>query len=253
MSLSRFGVVAVFLSLASLVGGSFDLTDFGVRAAVAWLMLVPFRVRDDLASLAYDRIHFPDRVLVRATSHQVFWAALLGFLLLVAGVLWVWRGVGYTAAWAGLFCFFEVSYRIQGQRAEERAWAHLWVLSKYPVLVWLLQPGALSIDLVLTGGVVYLTFAVFEILDTGALGYVPGARWALWGECTLAGVLGAFLLGRQLGVDSGTGLALATLVPWWGLALTATRLVNPHERGPKWAPISFGLAFVGLAWIVVNS
>ena len=253
MSLSRFGVVAVFLALASFVGDSFELTELGARSLVAWVMMVPFRLRDDLASLVYDRVHYPNRVLVRARSQKVFWAALTVFFLLVTGVLGAWRQAGHAVAWIGLFGAFELGYRLQSPSLVERPWTHLWVLSKYPVLVWLLHPGDLSMDLVVTGAVVYLTFAVFEILDTRALARVPGSALVLWGECTLAGGLGAILLVRQLGADSAFGLVLAAVVPWWGLALTATRLVNPQERGPKYAPVSFGLAFVGLAWIVVNS
>jgi hypothetical protein len=256
MGASRFGIVAVFLSLASFVGdGGLSLGAWVGRALAAWALMLPLRLRDDLASLPSDRQDHPDRVLVRTTDLSIFWGAVL-VVPLVAGLgFWLLRGAEHLWMWAGLVLVFELAYRLGGASLDERNWSHLWVLAKYPVLVLLLQSRPIvmvSSDFLAAGALVYVTFGVFELLDAGILGRSRLGPLALWSECTLAGALCVFLLVRQVSFQS-TWVPWVMMLPWWGLAWMSSRLVHPGGQALKWAPASFGLAFVGLAWIVVNS
>ena len=257
MGLSRFGIVAVFLALASFVGdgvGEFSGLALVGRALAAWGLLIPLRLRDDLASLPYDREHHPERVLVQAPELGLFWGAWSGIPLIALAGFMQFRGIEHAGLWFLLVAIFEFFYRWQGAGLDEGHWSHLWVLSKYPILVLLLQAqplGLVSLDFALACCLVYLTFCIFELLDAGGLSRVSWAPAVLWAECTLAGLLCAFLLSRQL--NEGAMVAWLAVVPWWGLALMSVRLVHADGRSLKVAPVSFGLAFVGLAWIVVNS
>ena len=54
-------------------------------------------------------------------------------------------------------------------------------------------------------------------------------------------------------MDEGLFLWGLAMLPWWGLAFASVRLLDAETKSLKVAPVSFGLAFIGLAWIVVNS
>ena len=176
--LRRFGPLALVLALAASAGaGRPRMERLGRDALLALLLLLQFRLWDDLADLPRDRVDHPARVLCRAATHGRFRAAMVGSagastLLLArpsghrqppspAGLL------GFAALNAGLFAW----YAGPGRRHSGTALGAHVVLLKYPAFVALLRgsdrPAGAALAVACAG--VYLALCAHELLGDARL------------------------------------------------------------------------------------
>jgi 4-hydroxybenzoate polyprenyltransferase len=145
-----------------------------VAAAVG--LVWAFRLWDDLADLAYDRIHHPERKLVSSTTRPSF-AAALGIVLAAAVGALVLAERPRQALALGLLCAFLAAVYLPWRgRVDRRLMrAHL-VLAKYPVFIYVAAVRPVSTTVAMIAGAAYLALCVIEILDDPALRRTVAAR-----------------------------------------------------------------------------
>lgn len=212
LPLSRFGPLALFVGL---LGGPPSLS----RAAMiglASVLIVAFRLRDDLADRERDAVAHPERALVRAKSTRPFAVAVA--ILLALACLGLCRAYGPERGLAllGLAAAFELGYRL------ELPGRHRWVLLKYPLFAWLLA-DALAPTL---AGLCYLGFVLYERLDDEQLRSRPDA------ELRLAGYLFAAVLlaSVHLYVVEAAFAWLLAFGGLWAFTVEAARWRGPGAR-----------------------
>jgi len=134
----------------------------GTNGALAWAalasaaLIVQFRLWDDLEDVPHDRVHAPDRTLVRSADLRpcrvVLWGSILLLALAIAAVH-EWTRAG---AYVLLVVAVAVLYRAMDPTGPRRALRSQLVLAKYPAFVLLLAadptaPSALAAALVVYG------------------------------------------------------------------------------------------------------
>jgi 4-hydroxybenzoate polyprenyltransferase len=183
---------------------------------LAALLIVTFRLRDDLADRERDAIEHPERVLTRAASTRPF-ALAVAFGLALAFVH-VHRTFGLTRGLAllGLAAAFELAYRL------ELPGRHRWVLLKYPIFALLLA-DRLAPTL---AGLCYASFAIYERIDDPALRQRPDADLRLAAYLFAAALLGGFHLYSS---NASFGWLL-TFGGLWAFAVEAARGRGPGAR-----------------------
>jgi hypothetical protein len=212
LPLSRFAPLAVFVALLGGPPGVDRLALIGL----AVVLIVTFRLRDDLADRRRDAVEHPERVLVRAQSIRPFaLAVVLGLAAAVVGL-----GLAYGPARGllllGLAAAFELGYRL------ELPGRHRWVLLKYPAFALLLA-DTLALTL---AGLCYLSFAVYERIDDDALRARPDA------ELRLSAYLFAALLlaGAHFYLAAPSIGWLVLFGGLWAFAVEAARGQGPGAR-----------------------
>ncbi len=145
-----------------------DATPTAARLAsatgLAALLLLQFRLWDDLEDRAHDRVTHPNRVLVRVSPTPFVWAlTAIGF-----GNLLAVASAPSGAAWVGLLLLdggFVAAYRLRA-RLSDHVWTFGVLLLKYPAFVLLIaaafgtpRPGPLALAMC----VMYVAASGFEI------------------------------------------------------------------------------------------
>lgn len=177
LPLARFGPLALLLTL---LGGALQLERLPI-IGLALLLIIVFRLRDDLADRSRDVVEHPDRVLVRASRLEpfvlAFYLGLLAAVVLVTLSYDIKRGASLLVLALG----FELAYRLDlpGQQ--------YWVLLKYPCFVILLADAVVPMTIALC----YLSFVVFEQVDDKVLWLRPRRRSRLLGFVIAAGLIAA--------------------------------------------------------------
>jgi len=180
----------VMAAMGRLTGGQADgwrgTADYALTALTALVLVLAFRVWDDLEDRSRDVREHPSRVTVVAKSVAPLIA--VGFMLGALGLLLVGLGphagsrsfavtmaVAVLAAW----------YRLRPTSARAVANAHV-VLLKYPLLAFAATPASPP-----TGALVslYLVLCAYEIVDDPALRASIVARWVAISECALVSVI----------------------------------------------------------------
>ncbi len=188
-SIWRFGPLALLLALAASAGvGLPPLERLGRDVLLALLLLLEFRLWDDVADLPRDRAAHPERVLCRAASLAPFRTAGVGVGVAAALLLaWPRPAVAGLVVLAALTAAFLLWYRGPGPaRWGPAAGAHV-VLLKYPAFVAILREPDRPLDAVLglAAAAVYLALCVHELLDDRRL---RGARPLLAAEAAALAV-----------------------------------------------------------------
>jgi 4-hydroxybenzoate polyprenyltransferase len=143
----------------------------GARGSPAWTLLIAaalvaqFRLWDDLEDLPYDRVHAPQRALVRSTNlgaFRVVLAASVGLVASAFALLLEWERAG---AYLLLLVALAAIYRTTDSRGPRRPLRAQLVVLKYPGFVLLLAdqpatPRALAAALAL-----YAALALHERHD----------------------------------------------------------------------------------------
>ena len=154
-----YGLAAGVIVAGAAVGGSPTWSWLPGAVATLILLLLQFRLWDDLADVPRDRVEHPERFLPRCASFAPFHAALgaAGIAgLLTVGFL---SGLYAALALAALNAAAALWYR----RAPARRTGSLVVLAKYPVFSALIAPAPL--DPLALGGAciaVYFAFWAYE-------------------------------------------------------------------------------------------
>ena len=180
LPLARFGPLALLLAL---LGGAPKFERVPM-IGLALILIIVFRLRDDLADRSRDAIEHPDRVLVRASRLEPFELALRLGLLAALVLITLSLGLGRGASLLALALSFELGYRLNLPHRND------WVLLKYPCFVILLSDDVTVAIVTLC----YLSFAVFEYVDDENLWARPGTRHRLLAYVITAGLIAAICL-----------------------------------------------------------
>jgi uncharacterized membrane protein len=159
--LCRWPVAALCLLVAGAalaVAHPQDLSVAAIRIPLAVMLIVQFRLWDDLADREHDRQTHPQRIMVRTSHLNAFRIALMVLALPVAALLVALDGPDHLFGYAGLILAVALVYRMP--------WRSRWlrnqvVLLKYPVFIGLSQ-AALSRDALLAAAVVYLAVTAYD-------------------------------------------------------------------------------------------
>jgi 4-hydroxybenzoate polyprenyltransferase len=180
----------VMAAMGRWTGGRVDgwtgTAGYALTALTALVLVLAFRVWDDLEDRSRDAREHPSRVTVIADSVAPLTAVglmlgALGLLLVVLGphagsrLIAVTMAVAVLAAW----------YRVRPASARAVVNAHV-VLLKYPLLAFAATPASPP-----TGALVslYLVLCAYEIVDDPALRASIVARWVAISECALVSVI----------------------------------------------------------------
>ena len=149
-----FGPVVVALAaIARWAAGTFALDETAALAVVLMALLVVFfRVWDDIEDRGQDRVAHPDRVLPRGPL--ALFLGLQGAIGMVAGALLLTRSAASAAGFTALAAAACVGYRMRA-RVADAAWSYA-LLLKYPACVAIVvmaigvvRPGRLAIAMVI--------------------------------------------------------------------------------------------------------
>lgn len=159
----RFGLLALLVAWAASVDIAFDPYALATRFVLAFMLIAQFRLWDDLADRARDRIEHPNRVLARIENVRAFVVACAVLGATNALALHACGGPATVAGLALLSSAVGAWYRFHTGRSAVHA--HV-LLLKYPVFVFLLaSPFAAASTLALAAVSVYSAICAFELLD----------------------------------------------------------------------------------------
>jgi 4-hydroxybenzoate polyprenyltransferase len=176
----------VFVALAALLAATGLMISPGpvtaaalVRSfAIAYLLVLAFRIGDDLADARRDGVEHPDRVLVRATDRRPFIALLIAAAVFAGALIATMpEPVARLIAIGGAALLLGVWYAARGG-AKPLFAAHV-VLLKYPVIALAAAP---ALPQSVTGSVVstlvalYAVLCAYETFDDPVLHASPAAR-----------------------------------------------------------------------------
>jgi hypothetical protein len=143
----------------------------GTNGAIAWAtfasaaLIVQFRLWDDLEDLPHDRVHAPDRTLVRTANlgpfRAVLWASIFVFALAIASV----QGWARAGAYVLVVAATVVLYRAMDSIGPRRALRSQLVLLKYPAFVLLLAAEPVAPNAIAAALVVYGVLGTYEWRD----------------------------------------------------------------------------------------
>lgn len=159
-------------------------------AVASAMFILAFRLWDDLADLAYDRRHHPQRCLVRSVNlkpfHVVQWTLLAG----LAGMVQFLAGDTRTLIFLGLVMTFFAIYHVTKERSSLRSLREILVVAKYPAFILLLAPHPGDSFTLIVALVAYLLPLLDEVGSSGpriiipAVGFV-GLSVLVWMVLTL--------------------------------------------------------------------
>jgi len=190
------------MAMLGLTGGpvdrwiaAFHPIDFTRAAVTALVLMLAFRVWDDLKDRSRDAREHPRRVTVVAESIGPLVAfgmalALLGVLIITIGP----RPVARLGAVAAAALLLGAWYRLRRASASRVVNGHV-VLLKYPLLAFAASAAPPSLA---TLASLYLVLCVYEIIDDPALRASIVARRIAISECALVSAIiaTATILGR---------------------------------------------------------
>jgi SAM-dependent methyltransferase len=173
--------IALLIALIAGLGFAAEPPHDGISAALriglAALLVVQFRLWDDLADRAYDRRHHPERVLVARKRTDAPYLATLGAMavgivaLLAAQGQALWR----VAAYVGLALLLALVYRIGESARRLRSQG---VLLKYPVFVLLPLAAPFTRGALVYAALAYAVVTLYDHVTTPRVTLQP-ARTAL--------------------------------------------------------------------------
>ena len=233
-----FFPAALFLNVAALAAGrSFETASFLWSTGLAFLLILQFRLWDDLVDVQRDRQVHPSRVLCRAESLTGF-HVLLGVLLVLNG-FWISRlgGIIPLLVFWLYTLLLGLWYRLRPSRSPGRDYGYHVVLTKYPLFVYLLGGNASSpnLRLLLSLLLVYFCFGVYELLHDHRLRRLPSSRTLVGMEMSV--LVGVSLLMTLVFLESMTPVIMILGALWcsWAAA-TAWFFFQYHSRagtGPQ--------------------
>ena len=249
-----FFPVALFLNVAALaVGRSSEPASFLWSTGLALLLVLQFRLWDDLVDVERDRHTHPSRLLCRAES-------LTGFHVLL-GVFFVLNGfwISQLGGIIPLLVFWLYSlllglwYWLRPSRSPGRDYGYHVVLTKYPLFVYLLSGNSSSANLrlLLSLLLVYFCLGVYELLHDCRLRRLPSSRTLLGIEMSV--LVGVSLLMTLVFLESLTPVItiLGTLWCFWAAAM-AWFFIQYHSRAET-GPQTYTLFLLGFFQLLTFS
>lgn len=181
---------SVFVPFATLLaaagaaaGGSFPTVLEAIKSCIlAYTLVLVFRIVDDLADLGSDRLHHPNRVLVKASrASSLTPIVMLALVIALGDVLMMMsqsRPGARIAVFAGISIFLGLWYQRRARlRAGPLAGAHI-LLLKYPAISLLTCANwdGLTLRTALPSlGAIYLGLCIYEQAHDRAVRQSRGA------------------------------------------------------------------------------
>jgi 4-hydroxybenzoate polyprenyltransferase len=188
---SVFVPFAILLAAAgAAAGGSLPTVRDAIKSCIlAYTLVLVFRIVDDLADLRSDRLRYPGRVLVRASSRTPI--VVLALVIAVGDVLMMMsqpRPGARIAVFAAISLFLGLWYHRRARlRAGPLAGAHI-LLLKYPAISLLTCASwdGLTLHTALPSlGAIYLGLCIYEQVHDRAVRESRGAPWIFAAELGL--------------------------------------------------------------------
>lgn len=161
-------LIAALAALAFVAEAPRGVGDGLLRTALAALLVVSFRVWDDLADRAFDAVHHPDRVLARSAALGWFWAMLAGAVAITVGGLAAFGGAASLSIYAGLIVLLAVVYHGPLKLTRERFIRAQLVLLKYPAFIAMLGASGVTSRTTLCAAAGYLLISLHDWRDDPA-------------------------------------------------------------------------------------
>jgi hypothetical protein len=137
------------------------------------LFVIQFRIRDDLADIAYDTEHHPERVIPQYARDRsgllVFYAVAILCTFVSTLVLYYFRTPYQTMLYAALCLITEGIYAYGTLNATTRRTRAYLVHLKYPAFLYLATSTAESYELFLAAFAIYLILLIIELQSDAAL------------------------------------------------------------------------------------
>lgn len=161
--------VAALLTVAAIAAsGKVSAADVVWNVALAGLLVIQFRLWDDLNDIDLDRISHPNRVLCRLESHSHFRFVLAILFAMNSVALSLSKSPQSATVFIVLNIVFLLWYRVLREYFSAFLHVHV-VLTKYPVFAFLIadEPTAKNkTSIVLMMVVVYGGACIYEYLHT---------------------------------------------------------------------------------------
>jgi 4-hydroxybenzoate polyprenyltransferase len=175
-----FAVLATLLAAAgwAISPGEVTVASLVRSFAIAFLLVLAFRIGDDLADAPRDAVLHPERVLVRTADRRPF-VALLAATAAVALALIATapKPIARLIATGGAALLLGAWYAVRGE-AKPLFAAHV-VLLKYPIIALAAAPAlprSVTGSVVSTLAALYAVLCAYETFDDPRLRALPAAR-----------------------------------------------------------------------------
>ena len=172
----RIGLLWFGLTGCALLVSSWPVMAYAATTALlAALLIVQFRLWDDLADLQHDAHHHPQRVLVSTVHRYKFVLLCIVVALPSVWILWLWRDLAQLLVYMGLCALMGTLYTVSLQWPRV-ARGHL-VLLKYPVFTWLCAINPQPYRTVVVGTALWLVLALIDLHGDPSLRSSSHWRW----------------------------------------------------------------------------
>jgi len=194
----RGRILLLWLLVASAclaAGTAGDATHIARLALGSVLLIVQFRLWDDLEDIEHDRKRYPERTLVRGTKLTRFRAALGVSIAATVPLFAIFAGRYQAVAYLALVVGFWLLYRMIHALAVRRLVRSILVLAKYPAFVLLLATEPWRMWTAAVAMTLYLLLVVYEWRHDAEL---AGERAALSVIAGIGSVCAALWIGQGL-------------------------------------------------------
>jgi len=243
----------MFLCTASLATGwPAAASTWILNIVLAILLVMQFRLWDDLSDVDSDQSFYPERVLCQAKS-LVRFRIVLGLLFAVnVTLLAAYKSERSLITFLVLNFLVLAWYSVRGRVRFGSVFSQTIVLLKYPVFVYLLGSHAGGPERMLNSSyamsLTFLCFCIYELLHDNRVGPIKHVQKWLMIELVAMVLVGILmlkdLLGRsQMLVFVHTGLVVMGIVV---LARLFLRFRNQVPPG-RWC---YAVFLVGVAWLL---
>lgn len=173
----RVGLVWLLVLAAALFSVAEPLIRLPWLVVTSLLLVLAFRLWDDLADLEHDRLHHPRRCLVRTAQlrsfHVALWLMIAGLTILLCCTV----GGARASAFIALLVAFLALYRATAMWRDLRPLRVSLVLAKYPAFVLLLSDDPGDRTTLVLALATYLLPLADEVSSTGAIILLPAAAF----------------------------------------------------------------------------
>ena len=136
-----------------------------LRVLTILVLVVQFRLWDDLADQAYDRAHHPERLLIRTPRTLFFWLLLAPLSLASGAMVFLLSGEQGLLAYAALVCLLAAVYAMPLPLLKRRPVRAQLVLLKYPAFLVMTVPCHSCPRLAIASLLAYAALTLHEWLD----------------------------------------------------------------------------------------
>jgi SAM-dependent methyltransferase len=156
-------LVALVAGLGFLVEPAHDVGQALVRLSIAALLILQFRLWDDLSDRDHDRKRHPERVLARHAGQATLFYAVLGALSVpIVGLLFTLENPAWRLGAYGLLALVVAVVYGSQVTAHGRVMRMGWVLLKYPVFVLLPLAAPATPNALVAAAIAYLVVMLYD-------------------------------------------------------------------------------------------